>query len=83
MRRPRRNIQNSGKREGGPLERTMGDMNTYLNNLKKEGWIAEGQVTVDYTSLVVVIHVGIVPVKPIDSIVLEYLENPVPLDEKH
>ncbi len=78
-----RNVQNAGRRDGGPLEKTMGDMNTYLGNLQKEGWITEGQVSVDYSSLVVVIHVAFVPALPIDSIVLEYRERPESFDDKH
>ena len=47
-------------------------MDTFLNNLKKEGWIKKGIITVDYDKFVVEIQVILDPTRPIDNILIVY-----------
>lgn len=70
------NVLNAGKREAGPLEKAADEMNRFLTELKSQGWLRAGVVTVDYESMKVRIKVYFEPVAPIDEVEIEFSDEP-------
>lgn len=70
------NVKNAGKREVGPLEKATHEMNKFLMELKSQGWLRGGIVTVDYEALKVRIKVYFEPVAPIDEVEIEFSDDP-------